>query len=372
MISPSTDQFIYLDIGHNTVKTTQLLTDSKYLLDASINNPKIFSFPRFAVRRIKVAETEEDMINSVECELMHLYNNTKPQDPYPEFLGSKLKRKDRFHIMRLMYNFMNNQTRRASDSYPFKPLVLTEKLNSSVKKRARNIEYAFEEMHVPALYLVSTPSLIQMSEYRDTGVVVELAESTTNIICIKDGFPLRNFLGTFPKTGFDITRELVMRTKNIDFDDQDLTPYQRAQAFLIRDGTMKGNGFFKEVTQKDIDEAVNEVYFSGSGRTLADEICSTVSDVTEKIGYDPAMFGNLVIGGGISQIGGADNKLIAGLSTKRDKAIMKLTPRRATNKHLASIVGARILACVPNLKDIMPTRSTYYECGADHIASRII
>eukprot|EP00826_Nyctotherus_ovalis_P003830 TRINITY_DN1078_c0_g6_i1.p1 TRINITY_DN1078_c0_g6~~TRINITY_DN1078_c0_g6_i1.p1 ORF type:complete len:397 (+),score=119.87 TRINITY_DN1078_c0_g6_i1:24-1193(+) len=363
----SLEPIVYLDIGTSAVKATHLSSKWKALVPGDkFASTKTYNFPRFALSRIDTAETESDITENVEVALGNLYNS-KDIESYPEFENPKLRKRDRFHIMQLMYNLMNGIIYPKGDEMC--PLLLTEKLNTTTKQRAKVFEHVFETMNVPAFYLTSTPVLTLFSEYRDTGMVVEASESTTHIIGIKDGYALRNFLGDYSRTGFDVTRELMARSGSDAWDN--LNPRERVTVKLVRDCVIQPTSPLECVTNEQLDKAVTEVYFPTGGKSVVDEIQATMTRVMEKILSLTTMFDNLTIAGGMAPIAGLDNKIIVNLNSRNDKILANLIPRKATHKLAAPVIGARMLAAVPGFKDIMSTKTKYYERGAEHLASKI-
>jgi len=366
----SLEPIVYLDIGTSFVKATHLSSKWKALVPGDkFASTKTYNFPRFALSRIDTAETENDITEGVESAFGELFKSIKSKsiEDYPEFDNPKLRKKDRFHIMQLMYNLMNGIVH--TKGADMCPLILTEKLNTTTKQRAKVFEYVFETMNVPGLYLTSTPVLTLFSESRDTGMVIEASESTTHVISIKDGYALRNFLGEYSRVGFDVTRELMSRAGNDVWDN--LNPYERCTVSLIRDGAIQPTYPLEHITKDHLEKAVNEVYFPSGGKSVVEEIHATITRTTEKLISFTNMFDNLTISGGIASIAGLDNKIIFNLNSRNDKILAKLIPRKATYKYAAPIIGARMLAAVPGFRDIMSTKTKYYERGAEHLAGKI-
>ncbi len=371
----ASDICVYIDVGTSTVKTTHLYSDPKYLTDPELakNGPKVFNFPEFAISRVESAETEDDVMSEIELSIVKLHKSKNPRD-FEDLFTGKIRKHDRLHIVQLLYNMMNSRVNSSSSGLSC-PLVLTEKLNTTTKKRSSVIEHAFESLHAPALYLASTPVLTEFSEYKDTGVVVELSESTTHVVCVREGYPLRNFLGQFPRAGIDVTNNYI--EKITGSDARDTTPLMRVMANLARDGIYQKNEIRgvkqdAEFGDSSLEAAAKDVYLSENERSIVEEIQATVVDVLTKIGCEKCIFDNLVLCGGIAPVGGVDDKIISELNGKYNKTLAKLTPRKAAFKYLAPVVGARILAAVPGFRDTMATKAAYYECGADFLASRVV
>lgn len=378
---------IYLDIGTSTIKTTILYDDKKYLVDEEFIplTPKIYSFPRFVFSGGKEAESPEALNKELELTLCNLFQ---------PFIGSSFIKEqengiqtweniddqEQKNIMHIIYNMMIQTATQKKNEIPsaaeMLPLFLTEKLFTRQSERAKIIEYAFEELHVPVLHIACTPSLIQYSECKETGVVIELSESQSSVVCVKDGYVIKNFAKHFPASGREITEELISAIcKN---------PLSKPPAAikvltaLVRDGAVRASDYPLIYKEKniDIDKTIKEIVeskFFPNGTEMIHLIAlECIKDTLSGIGSSNNVFDNLVVAGGISPIGGADDLIIKNINEIWDKKYKKLTPRKAACGLFAPVVGARIFAATPGISSIMANKASYYENGAEYLAQRVI
>ena len=366
---------VYIDIGTSMVKTTYLHDSAEALTtpDQVDKAPKVYTFPRFAVQQILTAQTEEEMTKEVEHVIYKLYNS-KDNPDFPDIIKHKLEEDEYLSILRTMYNIMSNNHRHKSNTDELCPLMLAEKLDCTLLRRKNVIEFAFESLEVPSLYITSTPALSQFAEYRDTGVVVELSESTTQVVCIKDGYPLRNFYDAYDTTGNDITLKYARDLTG--YEMASLPPLTQFMVVLARDGLCSVNDFpqLKEFssTGKELEELMKMEYLPEGQDSLIERIKDTIAGVQSKIGADASAFDSLTICGSVASLGDIDSKIITELNNRNDKCLTKLTPRTTSYGHLAPVIGARMLAALPGFKNVMFSHATYYEYGAEYLTARVV
>ena len=390
---------LFMDNGRYSIKASYFPREIEFSEETNfLEVPTMISKGHHFIR--KKADIQEVLGETLKEYTLQEYNDNPAITPKGELLNFE----DLSYIWGTICNVLDNT---AEDVVTNFPIIQTENIGNSKDNRRKMCELAFEQLGAPQYYLTNPAILATISELKSTAIVIDLGESETRIVPVKDGFACHKLTKNFHIAGEDINEYIMRNIPGMKMDSlyghyilgefkkrKNIPPNTN---YTLEDGSSISisNDIYKEATNKYFSPQLGSVQtnmhsaaaqFLGFVQTVQEKSIVThtiasISDYLKEMKYLQNIFDSILITGNIFIH--LVNKYLGGMSMYRDLTsqicmqlkekctdkFAKITPKHCMFQNVAPLQGAKIFATLPDLNNLFITKQEYDEHGS-HIINK--
>lgn len=264
------------------------------------------------------------------------------------------------------------------------PVLITDNFGNDKSSREEIARILFEKYGVPGLFMPHASTLSLYSAKKDTGVIVDIGDSSSKFVPIYEGHTVETNAINAPIGGRNIDELLIRLMANDRFDMN--SPAQKLFAIEVKEKyCYVALDFIKEVGKSESfsyeDRLTNETKYLGDERFRCSEVLFDPKLYGETSEYhsvhqnlfdsirriDPCfreeMLQNIIVTGGSSKFPGLVERLDKEFGLLLNNSETKYKISMHENPDTSAWLGGVIMAGLPNFLDYFITREQYNDSG---------